>query len=122
MEWLIERLISLIPAIANLSKEKREIADNALIAITTALSETSLYLSHIREGGSSDRTREEQLSRYWAAAAVPARHLDDKLADMCLYKSDSWTNPDQWDRDRIVQYGIDIESVKEKYTELLHTV
>ncbi len=120
MEWLIERLISLIPAIANLSKEKREIADNALIAISTALSETSLYLAHIREGGSSDRTREEQLARYWAAAAVPARHLDLELADMCLYKSDSWTNPDRWNRERIVQYGIDIESVRERYAELLH--
>ena len=121
MEWLIERLISLIPIISKFSKDKREIADNALIAISNALSETLLYLAHIRTGGGKDRIREEQLARYWSAAAVPVRHLDSELADLCLYKSDSWTNPDRWDSSRVAQYGIDIESVRKKYTELLHT-
>ncbi|MCD6197703.1 MAG: hypothetical protein J7K15_03895 [Deltaproteobacteria bacterium] len=119
MEWLIERLIAILPAIAKLSKEKRELADNALNAISIALNETSLYLVHIRDGGGSDRSREEQLARYWAAAAVPVRHLDRELAEMCQYKSEIWTNPDNWNLEKIAQYGIDINSVRDKYAELL---
>ena len=102
-----------------ISKNKRDIADNALIAISTALSETSLYLVHIKNGGSRDRSREETLARFWAAAAVPARHIDVDLADMCNYKSDSWIDPSTWDREKVEQYGIDIESVKHKYAVLL---
>ena len=121
MDWLIEKLLSLIPLIAHLSKVRREIADNALNAFNAALNETSLYLAYIRQGGNPDRKREEQLARLWAAAAVPARHPDIELADMCLYKSDNRTNSDRWDNRKIIQYGIGIESVKKKYTELLHT-
>lgn len=119
MEWLIERLIAILPAIAKLSKEKRELADNALNAISIALNETSLYLVYIRDAGGSDRSREEQLARYWAAAAVPVRHLDRELAEMCQYKSEIWTNPDNWNLEKIAQYGIDINSVRDKYAELL---
>jgi hypothetical protein len=70
MEWLIERLIALIPAISNLSGERREMADNALISISHALNETSIYLRQIRDGAPQDREKEEHLARYWAAAAV----------------------------------------------------
>lgn len=121
MEWLIERLISLIPLLAKYSKEKRDIADNALIAVSTALAETSLYLAHIRQGGKAERAREEQLARYWAAAAVPVRHLDEEFADICQYKSDVWVSPDSWDPEKIGQYRIDLDSVRKRYTELLHT-
>ncbi|MHC4241208.1 MAG: hypothetical protein ACYSU4_02320 [Planctomycetota bacterium] len=119
MEWLIERLMSLIPAISHLSKEKRDIADNALTAISTALSETSLYLAHIQNDGSRDRSREEKLALLWAAAAVPARHIDGGLADMCQHKSESWINPNKWNRDKIDEYGIGIDTVKKRFAELL---
>lgn len=119
MEWLIERLIGLIPAISNLSREKREIADNALVSISHALNETCIYLKQIRDGSPKNRETEEKLARYWAAAAIPARHLDDEFAELCIYKSDAWVNPDEWNRERIEQYGIDLESVRKKYHDLL---
>ncbi len=52
---MIERLISLIPAISDLSKSRRDLADNTLAAIANALSETSLYLAHLRYAGERDR-------------------------------------------------------------------
>ena len=62
----------------------------------------------------------EQLARYWAAAAVPARHIDEDFAELCLYKSEAWwVNPEEWDSKKIEQYGIDIESVKNKYQAML---
>lgn len=120
MEWLIERLISLIPTISDLSKNRRDLADNALAAISEALSETSLYLAHLKDTGKRDREREEQLARSWAAAAVPARHIDVELAEMCQYKSEIWINPDAWGRDKIQKYGVDIDTVKHRYMELLN--
>ncbi len=120
MEWLIERLISLIPSITNLSKERRDVADSALLAISVALRETSLYLAHVRDGGDPDRSQEEQLARNWAAAAVPIRHLDRGLAEKCQHKCELWTNPDNWNLAKMTQYGHDIESIKERYAELLY--
>lgn len=37
MEWLIERLNALFPALARLADMKRSVADDALIAIAAAL-------------------------------------------------------------------------------------
>lgn len=69
----------------------------------------------------SETAREEQLARSWAGAAVPARHIDTELAEMCQHKSDLWINPDGWSREEIEKYGISIETVKERYLALLQS-
>ena len=63
--------------------------------------------------------KEEEIARYWAEAAIPARHLDIEFAELCLYKSEAWINPDLWTHDKVVKYGIDLESVKIKYKAML---
>ncbi len=57
MEWLVERLIGLLPAISTLQKDKREVADAALSSIAKALNETVLYVAHIDETETRDRSR-----------------------------------------------------------------
>jgi len=121
MEWLVERLVGLIPLIKENAEKRRELADNALSVISRALNETSLYVQHIQNGGAPDRSREEELARYWSAAAIPVRHLDREFAEMCHYKSELWTSPDNWNPEKLTQYGIDLDSVKQKYTDLLRT-
>ena len=43
MEWVVERLISLLGPIATMTKDKRDLQDNALRSISHALQETKLY-------------------------------------------------------------------------------
>lgn len=65
IEWVAERLISLLPIIGNVSKDKREVADKALYAISEALTETCLYVNKYVENGKRDEKIEAQLVRYW---------------------------------------------------------
>jgi hypothetical protein len=60
------------------------------------------------------------LSRYWSAAAIPLRHIDNELAQICEYKSEYWVNPESWDPLRIQQLGIGLKDVRERYRRLLH--
>jgi hypothetical protein len=82
IEWVVERLISIIPAISNVSKDKRELADNALRSISHALTETCLYVNRYLKSGKRDQEVEAQLARYWSAAAIPLRHIDHELSQI----------------------------------------
>lgn len=120
LEWVIERLSSLLPVIGNLSKDKREVADNALRSISHALTETCLYVnSHIRTGH-RDEEIEAQLARYWSAAAIPLRHIDTELSQICEYKSEYWLDPNSWDPARANGIAIDLETVRQKYRKKLN--
>lgn len=115
IEWVIERLISLIPSIGNLSKDKREIKDNALRSIKHALDETCLYVTRYVDVGKRDVEIEAQLVRYWSAAAIPIRHIDSELSQICEYKSEYWLNPSNWDPSKTKGISIELQAVREKY-------
>ena len=119
IEWVVERVSALIPAIEKLSVAKREMKDNALRAISHALNETYLYYSSLENGKRRNREIEAQLSRYWAAAAIPLRHLDQELASVCEHKSEYWVNPDSWGQARVDQLGIGLKKVRNQYRTLL---
>ena len=120
IEWVVERLISLLPYLGNQSKEKREIADNALRAIAHALTETSLYVNRYAKTGNRDEELEAQLARYWSAAAIPLRHIDKELSEICEYKSEYWLDPNSWDPARTNGIAIDLDSVRDKYRAKLN--
>ncbi len=120
IEWVVERLISLLPVIGNVSKDKREVADNALRSISHALTETCLYVNRYLKKGKRDEEIEAQLSRYWSAAAIPIRHLDRELSEICEYKSEYWLNPMDWDEKKTNGLAIDLESVRERYRAKLN--
>ena len=120
IERVVEQLISLLGPIAKLSKEKRELRDNALRSISNALNETYLYYRDIKRGKGRDPEVEAQLSRYWSAAAIPIRHIDNELANICEYKSEYWINPDNWNDGKIESLGIGLESVRKRYRSLLN--
>lgn len=120
LKWIIERLLELAPSIASFSKERRELRDNALRAITHALDETYLYYRNIERGKPRDQEVEAQLVRYWSAAAIPVRHIDTQLAERCDRKSEYWLNPDSYDHRQVVGLGIDLGSVREEYRSLLN--
>lgn len=120
IEWVVERLISLLPSIGNLSKDKREVADNALRAISHALTETSLYVNRHVKSGKRDEEIEAQLARYWSAAAIPLRHIDRELSEICEYKSEYWLDPNNWNPEKTNGISISLDSVRDKYREKLN--
>ena len=118
LEFVIEKLIGLLGPIATLEKDKRELKDNALRAISTALNETTIYYRDLGRGKDRNFDIEAQLVRYWSAAAIPLRHIDQELAGICENKAEYWLNPEQWSAEEVVQYGIKLDDVKRAYRQM----
>lgn len=119
MEWVIERLGGLLGRLQSLAKDQRDLRDNALRAVSRALNETYLYYEGLERGKRRNRDLEAQISRYWSAAAIPIRHLDRELSEICEYKSQFWLSPDHWQRRDINAVNIGLESVRMRYRKLL---
>jgi hypothetical protein len=115
MEWVVERFISLIPVIGDLTKDKRELADNALRSVAHALTETCIYINQHVKQGKRDQELEAQLARYWSAAAIPLRHIYQELSDICEYKSEYWLDPMNWNAAKANGVAIDLDIVRDKY-------
>lgn len=112
-------LSSLLAPLRAMSKDNREMRDNALRSVSHALNETCIYYRNMERGKPRSTEIEDQLSRYWAAAAIPIRHLDRNLSTICEHKSDYWLNPDRWSDEEIKEFGIELGKVRNEYRELL---
>jgi hypothetical protein len=80
LDSIIQQLDKLVDRLTALRKERREQADSALRAISVALDETYLYYQRIERGSERCLETEQQLVKYWSAAAIPMRHVDPRLA------------------------------------------
>jgi hypothetical protein len=118
LEWVSERLLALIEQLAVISRDRRDYRDNALRAVSHALTETCLYYRNLERTGRHPDI-EAQLSKYWSAAAIPIRHLDVELAEVCDRKSEYWINPRNYQLEDIRRLGIGLEAVREEYRSLL---
>lgn len=119
LEFIVEQFIALIGPLQSMSKDKRELKDNALRAISHALNETYIYYNGLDKGKPRNEDTERQLSNYWAAAAIPLRHLNQDLAMTCEFKADYWVNPENWSEEQIHEHGIALYGVRNKYRKLL---
>jgi hypothetical protein len=93
--------------------------DQALAAIIASANETKIYLMRIQHNGKRDRKTEEQLSRLWAAAAIPVRKINKDLAERCFLKSDYWLNPEYYTARDIEKFRIGVEQVYEEARNML---
>ena len=118
LEFLIERLTALMGPIATLSREKRELKDSALRSISIALQETKIYYKSLERGAGRNTETEAQLVRYWGAAAIPLRHIDEELAMTCEHKAEFWIDPEQWTHDEVEALGIKLSEVSKAYRNL----
>ena len=118
IDMVVSRLISLMGPIATLSKDKREIKDNALKAISSALRETKIYYRDIESGVPRCPEKEAGLVRLWGEAAIPLRHIDEELAIICVQKSEYWISPESWSQEEITQYKIKLQDVDMAYRQL----
>lgn len=119
LEFIVKQLTALIGPIQNLSKDKREIKDNALRSVSHALNETYLYYNGLSKGKPRNEDTEKQLSNYWAAAAIPLRHIDENLAMTCEFKAEYWVNPENWDEEQIIEHGIALDRLRKSYRKML---
>ncbi len=115
IQWVTERLFDLIGIAENRTNTRRELSDNALRALSVALTETCLYY----ESGENDREREEMLAKYWSAAAIPIRHIDSELASMCEHKARYWISPKNWHGNEKIEAGIQLDRLQKLYMEML---
>lgn len=116
--WLLDKLMGLVPALTTMKKENEALANSAISALSSAITETSIYFSHIKGGGKKDRNREFELGRLWAAAAVTLHCIDAELAQLCDQKSEAWISPDFWPKEKIDEHGMRLSEVKDKYRNL----
>lgn len=119
LEFIVGKLVSLIRPIQNLTNDKRAIKDNALRVISHALNETYLYYRNFYKDRQRDLGIEKQLSNYWAAAAIPLRHIDQDLAMTCEYKTEYWVNPENWTNEQIQEHCIALDDLRKKYRNML---
>lgn len=119
---VIEGVVKLLGPVATLSKDRRELKDSALRAISTALDETYLYYRDLGKGSQRNMDREAQLAKYWSAAAIPMRHFDDQLANICDHKSEYWVNPDNYSDEEVVNLGIELGEVRQAYRKMLSPI
>jgi len=121
ISWVVERLVDLIGPIREANKDKRELKDTALRAISDAIHETYLYYRDLDNGKPVDSSREGQLVRLWAAAAIPIRHFDSELASTCQYKAQYWLDPKNWQSKKIAAVNIKLDRIRKAYAEMLTT-
>ncbi len=119
---IINGLAAILGPIATLPKEKRELKDRALRAISNALYETYLYYRDLEKGSQKNLEREALLAKFWSAAAIPMRHFDTNLASKCDLKSEYWINPDNYSQSDIKELGIGLYDVRQAYRKMLHPV
>lgn len=118
LSWLLNKLWRIAPALMELKKEDKALAKSAISALSSAITETSIYFSHIKGGGEKYREREFDLGRRWEAAALTLHSIDAELAQMCEQKSAAWIRPDFWPKDKIDEHGIRLRDVKVRYRQL----
>jgi hypothetical protein len=116
---ILEGLSKILGPIATLSKDRRELKDSALRAISNALDETFLYYRDLDRGRPRNMEREALYVKYRSAAAIPLRHFDEQLSNICDHKSEYWVNPDNYQAKDIRQLGIELNDVRQAYRKML---
>ena len=116
---IIDGLSRILGPIATETRERSNMKDEALRAISHALNETYLYYRDIDLGHLRNRDKEAMLVRYWSAAAISLRHFDLELSRKCDNKAEYWINPDNYDSNNIEELGIGLDSVRQAYRKML---
>lgn len=112
---ILDGLTKILGPIATISKDRRELKDSALRAISTALDETFIYYRDLKKGSLKNLDREAMLAKYWSAAAIPIRHFDERLAVTCDHKSEYWLDPERYNENEAEDIDISLYSVRDAY-------
>lgn len=116
---LFDKVLAGLGLIREGRMQRTEKVENALRALYVALTETRAYISERENGKHRNRKREYQLAELWQSASIPLRTIDKEFAARCFAKGNYWMDPNAWDKKRIEETGIAIDSVLEETRKLL---
>lgn len=116
---LFDKILAGLGLLREGQKTRNEKTDHALLALYVALTETKSYIESREKGKRRNREREFELARLWHNASIPLRAIDKEFANRCFLKGSYWLEPDTWDKERIEDTGIAINSVFDATRQLL---
>jgi hypothetical protein len=116
---LFDKVLNGIGLIREGKKRRTKQIDNALLALYAALSETKPYIEDRKNGKRRNRKRELEIARLWHSASIPLRSIDKKFAERCFLKGSYWLEPDTWNKRKIEEKGIAIDTVFKEIRQLL---
>ena len=116
---LFDKVLTAIGLLREGKKRRTERTDQALLALYEALAETRAYIADRAGGKRRNRKREFAIAKLWNAASIPLREIDPELAERCFLKGGYWMDPHVWDKKKIQEKGIAIDSVFEATRKLL---
>ena len=119
LKEILEGLSNILGPIATATKDRSQMKDEALRAISHALDETYLYYRDVEHGQLPNRDKEAMLVRYWSAAGICLRHFDQRLASICDIKAEYWVSPENYNSTDIESLGIGLDSVRRAYRKML---
>lgn len=96
-----------------------EAQTRAVRSVLLAVSATRAYLYDQRKGQPGDRSREEELSKRWADAAVDVRTVDQRLSSLAVSSSLGWADPDIREDSEFERVGDQLELIQRQCEWLL---
>ena len=119
IEVILNKLMELLGSLNELGRDRRDLKDRALRAVSIALIETQKYYADLERGSGREPEVEAQIAKYWSAAAIPLRHFDSDLAITCEVKGEYWINPENWNGNEKMRARIQLDKVADAYRQLL---
>jgi hypothetical protein len=116
---LFDKVLAGLGLIREGKKQRTEKIDHALLALYAALSETRAYILDREKGKRRNRQQEFEIAKLWHSASIPLRNIDKEFAERCFLKGSYWMEPDIWDKKRIDEKGISIDTVFDATRKLL---
>jgi hypothetical protein len=116
---LFDKVLTGLGLIREGQKARNEKVDHALLALYAALTETKSYIESREKGKRRSREREYQLARLWHNASIPLRAIDKDFAQRCFLKGSYWLEPETWDKKRVEETEIAINTVFDATRQLL---
>lgn len=111
LSWFLDSAIKL-------GRRRGERVDAAVTAVGKALVETQLYLRDLARGIDRSQQKEDDIVRWWTAAAEALRHCDKDFAHWAAIKAKYWLEPDRWAQGDPAMREIGIERISSRYYDL----
>lgn len=107
---LFDKILAGLGLLREGKKKRTEKIDHALLALYAALTETRDYIADRENGKRRNRNREFSIARLWHSASIPLRSTDKDFAHRCFLKGRYRMESDTWNKKKIEEKGIAIDT------------
>jgi len=95
---------------------EREI--NAIRDLQSAVMQTNNYIGRLENGEDDDRDCEEKLANLLADSALAFKGINDKIIPLLQLKALSWSRPQKWIEEQVVEAGIPLSEMNDLLLQL----